>query len=108
MIRRLKVDVLDQLPPKKRQKIEIDLDSKLVNEIKVLLNKAPKFTANAEIDFDKVQQSENVIEKTLKKEEDSQLNCFNKAYLLTGEAKIKGIIEYIKILIESIFYLTQR
>ena len=37
MIRRLKNEVLSQLPPKKRQKIEIQTDTKIINQIKVIL-----------------------------------------------------------------------
>ena len=33
MIRRLKKDVLDQLPDKRRQMITVDIDSKSMNEI---------------------------------------------------------------------------
>jgi hypothetical protein len=36
MIRRLKSDVLDQLPPKIRKKISIDLEQKMTDEIKKL------------------------------------------------------------------------
>ena len=37
MIRRLKDDVLTQLPPKRRQKIELDVDIEVVRKIKKLL-----------------------------------------------------------------------
>ena len=35
MIRRLKKDVLDQLPPKRRQQIEVTVDQKLLKEIEI-------------------------------------------------------------------------
>lgn len=39
MIRRLKKDVLSELPSKRRQKVEINVDPKLASEIQKLLNK---------------------------------------------------------------------
>jgi len=39
MIRRLKKDVLSQLPPKNRQNVEIDCDKKVVKQIKAILGK---------------------------------------------------------------------
>ena len=38
MIRRLKKDVLDQLPDKRRQKVEISVDEKIVKELKKVLS----------------------------------------------------------------------
>ena len=42
MIRRLKKDVLNQLPPKKRQKIEISTDSKIIKRLKMMMEKSSK------------------------------------------------------------------
>ena len=42
MIRRLKKDVLKDLPPKKRQKIEVATDSKIKAEIRKILKKDSK------------------------------------------------------------------
>ena len=42
MIRRLKKDVLSQLPPKKRQKIEIATDSKVIKRLKIFMEKSSK------------------------------------------------------------------
>jgi len=39
MIRRLKKDVLHQLPPKKRQNVEIECDKKIIKQIKAILGK---------------------------------------------------------------------
>lgn len=41
MIRRLKKDVLSELPPKRRQKIEVQCDPKLVKEIQRILEEIP-------------------------------------------------------------------
>ena len=111
MIRRLKKDVLNQLPPKKRQKIEVQTDAKIIKEIKVMLHKKKeklekllgvdqeglKKMENLDIDMD-LNVSEN---NNNNKDEDDILACFNKAYCLTGEAKIKGICEYITYLIDN-------
>lgn len=40
MIRRLKKDVLTELPPKRRQKINIQTDPKISKEIKTILEKS--------------------------------------------------------------------
>jgi len=86
MIRRLKKDVLSELPPKKRQKISINTDEKIIKQIKLLLNKS-----NAVI-------TEDVEGANF----DSNNSTYSKAYTLTGEAKIEGIQEYINYLVESI------
>jgi SNF2 family DNA or RNA helicase len=39
MIRRLKKDVLSELPAKRRQKIQVATDEKLVGQIKKMMNK---------------------------------------------------------------------
>jgi SWI/SNF-related matrix-associated actin-dependent regulator 1 of chromatin subfamily A len=102
MIRRLKKDVLSELPPKKRQKVEIQTDTKVVNQIKVLLNKA----SSVDLECNEVMRRLGVKEDGegecgIDKEKDDSLNCFTKAYSLTGRAKLKGIVEYINYLIDS-------
>jgi SWI/SNF-related matrix-associated actin-dependent regulator of chromatin subfamily A-like protein 1 len=96
MIRRLKKDVLSELPPKKRQKVEIQTDSKILNQIRVLLNKSGK------VDF----ENENLMSRIInveeeEKKEDDALSCFTKAYALTGKAKIVGIVDYVSYLLEN-------
>lgn len=83
MIRRLKVDVLSELPPKKRQKVTINTDDAILKQIKVLLNKKAK--------------PPQIIQEEL----ESENSTFMKAYALTGDAKLKGIFEYISYLVES-------
>lgn len=99
MIRRLKKDVLSELPPKKRQKVEVQTDKKIVNQIRVLLNKVPK------LDSDNIFKSLGIEEEV---EKDDELSCFTKAYALSGKAKIQGIKEYISYLVDSIYYITSR
>ena len=73
MIRRLKKDVLNELPPKRRSKIEIEADKKILEQIKN--NEKEKNGINNE----------------------SVMNL----YSLSGLAKIKGVIEYISDLLEA-------
>jgi len=101
MIRRLKKDVLSELPQKRRQKVEIQTDNKIIRQISVLLAKTKKLD-----DFDLSTFKKNSIVEKEDEEEDNKegedsLNTFNKAYKLTGDAKLKGICEYLNDLIES-------
>ena len=74
MIRRLKKDVLSELPPKVREKIEIECNQDCLDEIEIYRS----------------------TPKEIRKE------CTTKdVYLLTGLAKIKGILSYITDLIEN-------
>jgi SWI/SNF-related matrix-associated actin-dependent regulator 1 of chromatin subfamily A len=103
MIRRLKKDVLSELPPKKRQKVEIQTDAKIVNQIKVLLNKASQIDLENEETMKRLIIKEDGDSDTSIDKNDS-LNCFTKSYSLSGKAKLKGIIEYINYLIDSKIY----
>ena len=108
MIRRLKKDVLSQLPPKKRQKVEIQTDKKIVNQIKVLLSKSKGKIENlisSEIEITIPEITENTKEQkeTKSQNENSEdiLSCFNKTFSLTGKAKIPGILDYVNYLIDN-------
>ena len=101
MIRRLKNDVLSQLPPKKRQKIEIQTDQKILNQIKKILQtkkeRLKKFLNSTD------NKTEKEEEKNISNEKSSEniLSTLNEAYTLTGKAKIKGITDYITYLINN-------
>ena len=71
MVRRLKRDVLNQLPPKRRQKIWIKTDEKIIEELKKT--------------------------RKLVKGRKGTLEC----YTLTSKAKINGVIEYISDIIDA-------
>ena len=71
MVRRLKRDVLNQLPPKRRQKIEISTDENLIKEI--------------------------AKKKSEVKGRKGTLEC----YTLTSKAKIEGVKEYISDIIDA-------
>ena len=118
MIRRLKKDVLSQLPPKKRQKIEISTDSKVIKQLKIVMEKSSqKFEKllGTQIELDKLginvddlktekeknEEESNKKEKETDKEEESILNRFSKAYLMTGQAKLPGIKDYVNYLVDN-------
>ena len=115
MIRRLKKDVLSQLPPKKRQKIEIATDSKVIKRLKIFMEKSSKKfeeLLGTQIELDKLGINAEDINISNKKEKDSDnkskdneeesiLNKFNKAYSMTGEAKLPGIRDYVNYLIDN-------
>ena len=71
MVRRLKSDVLNQLPPKRRQKIEIATNEKVIHELK--------------------RTRKNV------KGRKGTLEC----YTLTSKAKIEGVLAYISDIIDA-------
>ena len=94
MIRRLKKDVINQLPPKKRQKIEIETDPKIIKKIKSL-------NVKNEIIIKELYNFNNNLNNENLKEFRNENNMFNKIYMLTAEAKTKGVKEYIHYLIEN-------
>ena len=103
MIRRLKKDVMNQLAPKKRQKVEIQTDPKIIKQIaaisinsEALLKKLDEFNNNPySLKFNndnenlEVEGNENIV------------NLFNKIYMLSAEAKAQGVKDYIRYLIEN-------
>ena len=117
MIRRLKKDVLSQLPPKKRQKIEIATDSKILKKLKLVMEKSSKKfekLLGTQIELEKLginiddlktekekEEEKNNKEKEKDSEEESILNRFSKAYSMTGEAKLPGIIDYVNYLVDN-------
>ena len=120
MIRRLKKDVLSQLPPKKRQKIEIATDSKVIKKLKIFMEKSSKKfeeLLGTQIELDKLGIDLNELNPDKEKEknteknkenkdiseekEDTLLNKFNKAYSMTGEAKLPGIKDYVNYLVDN-------
>ena len=115
MIRRLKKDVLSQLPPKKRQKIEIATDSKILKKLKLVMEKSSKKfekLLGTQIELEKLginiddlktekEKEEEKNNKEKDSEEESILNRFSKAYSMTGEAKLPGIIDYVNYLVDN-------
>lgn len=86
MIRRLKCDVLTQLPPKLRQKIEIPVCHEHCTEIRKI--------------YSEIRESKSLFsEVTLTPTEVKSF--ISEAYVLTCKAKAKGVCEYIAYLIQN-------
>jgi SWI/SNF-related matrix-associated actin-dependent regulator 1 of chromatin subfamily A len=51
MIRRLKSEVLQELPAKRRQKVQVPIDRGMAVKISQMLNKVKRFEAKLEDDF---------------------------------------------------------
>ena len=104
MIRRLKKDVMSQLPPKKRQKVEIQTDPKVIKQIMAINLSSEKIIEK----FNELNNSSvnpNLVNFVNNEdpgdENDNLLNLFNKVYKLSAEAKAAGVKEYIHYLIEN-------
>ena len=107
MIRRLKKDVLAELPPKRRQKIQVQTNDKIVNQIKKILNNLNSGDLE-ERDPSRLVQTlitdhknfeDYLNEQRMEKQEND--NSFMQAYRLTGMSKIDGITDFMDTLIEN-------
>ena len=104
MIRRLKKDVISQLPPKKRQKIEIQTDSKIIKQIAAInLGSDELFKKLVELNNSSSVNINNFDDMNSNNEEgnDNILNLFSKVYMLSAEAKAQGVKEYIHYLLDN-------
>ena len=104
MIRRLKKEVMNQLPPKKRQKVEIQTDPKVIKQIQAINLSSEKIIEKIN-ELNNSQINPNLVNyiNQEKPEDDDEnlLNLFNKVYNLSAEAKISGVKEYIHYLIDN-------
>lgn len=109
MIRRLKSDVLDQLPPKIRKKILIDLEQKMADKIKKI-NTSEILSFFNDMDtlkyFSEYYQGSNIlntneIPTSGEKYINGQRLSIMEAYRLTGEAKVEGAKKYLETLIKT-------
>ena len=104
MIRRLKKEVMNQLPPKKRQKVEIQTDPKVIKQIQAINLSSEKIIEKIN-ELNNSQINPNLVNYVNpEKQEDineNLLNLFNKVYNLSAEAKISGVKEYIHYLIDN-------
>lgn len=117
---RLKSEVLDELPPKTRQKIAVKVDRAKSEEILALLSVASRLNSReAEEDGaakpfhdfgkifrcfkDKRVQTAKLNESKYRHllEHSTSLSLFQKAYKLTGTSKVPGVIEFCNQLAEQ-------
>lgn len=107
MIRRLKKDVLKELPQKRRQKIHIQTDPQIVRQIQAIFQETG--TKNWDQLLEAMMREKAASDggdsgPALCQEDgvkQSLLDIFTKLYILTGKAKIKGVLEYIDELLEN-------
>ena len=96
MIRRIKSEVLSQLPDKFRQKVEIPVTYEYTRKIKKLYfdvrKKKEYFKETHEVTGDEVDSAAKNLEKDL---------FFTQAFTLTCKAKLKGVVDYVSYLIQS-------
>lgn len=106
MIRRLKKEVLSELPPKRRQKVEVETDPVIVAKIKAMMNKTSVDYGNVVTDlvnqhYDANDDLDGQIDAMKKGFSGEALQIIQMCYSLTGQAKLKGLRQYIKDVIES-------
>ncbi|KAJ3683921.1 hypothetical protein LUZ60_014148 [Juncus effusus] len=92
MIRRLKKDVLTQLPMKRRQQVFLELQEKDMKQIRALfleLNSVKESMASC-----KSQEAMDSLQLTKK-------NLINKIYIHSAEAKIPAVLDYLGTVIEA-------
>lgn len=98
MIRRLKSDVMSQLPSKLRQKIEIPVNSEICRSIRRLyfeVKKKKEFFKDIAV----VDVGAQDLDMAVKKMETDMF--MSKGYMLTSKAKMRGVAEYVSYLIQS-------
>ncbi|XP_054805157.1 uncharacterized protein LOC129308148 [Prosopis cineraria] len=92
MIRRLKKDVLSQLPVKRRQQVFLDLDAKDMKQINALFRELE--VVKAKIKASKSKDEAEALKFT-------QKNLINKIYTESAEAKIPAVLDYMGTVIEA-------
>lgn len=107
MIRRLKADVLHELPAKRRQKIQIAVDDKIVKKIlKILSEMGEPKDDEDEHEFygingmPKPVSFDDALDEMQAQQQEAG-SSFGEAYRLTGEAKVAGTIEFLETLLEA-------
>eukprot|EP00826_Nyctotherus_ovalis_P056106 TRINITY_DN7516_c0_g1_i3.p1 TRINITY_DN7516_c0_g1~~TRINITY_DN7516_c0_g1_i3.p1 ORF type:complete len:461 (+),score=131.55 TRINITY_DN7516_c0_g1_i3:104-1486(+) len=102
MIRRLKSQVLQELPSKRRQKIQVETETRIVRSIKKILQKWTEKELKLALgkgldeDFNYEAEAEAIEEE----DRDIHKNIIL-AYKLTGISKSKGICDFLDILIDN-------
>lgn len=108
MIRRLKKDVLHELPEKRRQKIQIAVDDKIGNEVKRVLRQmfddvgiSKKEQGNEGVYQSLLTDYGETFQSYLSNQQPEKESNFMMAYKLTGESKVAGITDFMENLIEN-------
>ncbi|TXG71515.1 hypothetical protein EZV62_000094 [Acer yangbiense] len=91
MIRRLKKDVLSELPMKRRQQVFLDLAAKDMKQINALFR---------ELEVVKEKIKACTSEEEIQSLKFAQKNLINKIYTDSAEAKIPAVLDYLETIIE--------
>ena len=84
MIRRLKSEVLAELPSKQRQIITIETDKNVINEIKELLNST--------VSVKELRESDRLMDLFSKRDDESfESSSVMRCYMLSGIAKLNSV-----------------
>ncbi|TNV86910.1 hypothetical protein FGO68_gene11858 [Halteria grandinella] len=97
MIRRLKQEVLFELPAKRRQKIIVQVEDKYQRKIAKHLKSVKKWEQQIEEDF----QTLDTLESIVSRQDEDKSSLLLRAYTMTGTAKVKGVISFIETLIDN-------
>ena len=99
MIRRLKSEVMDQLPPKIRSRVYVPLEEKVAKKVrKVLTNVIDD--CGEEAPMDKIGRMLGARELPECREEEEDGSLWH-AYLQTGQAKLDGICEFLDMMLDN-------
>ena len=108
MIRRLKNEVLSDLPAKRRQKIVVTTDKRRANAVHDLISKnreqISRFLDRSNSNLDSLFERVEEVQRAEGEEPQPKVNildCFARAYRATGEAKYKGILDFIDTLLDG-------
>ncbi|VAH27589.1 unnamed protein product [Triticum turgidum subsp. durum] len=91
MIRRLKKDVLSELPVKRRQQVFLDLSEKEMKHIRALFR---------ELETVKIKMQSCDSQETIDSLKFNQKNIINKIYNDSADAKIPAVLDYLATVIE--------
>ena len=97
MIRRMKIDVMSELPSKHRQKIEIESDTSYHKQISLLVSKSTSIS----LQHQPISSISPFFASPLKVDITSPINCFAKAYYLSALSKQKSILDYVDYIISK-------
>ncbi|XBI99673.1 hypothetical protein VPH35_019717 [Triticum aestivum] len=92
MIRRLKKDVLSELPVKRRQQVFLDLSEKEMKHIRALFR---------ELETVKIKMQSCDSQETIDSLKFNQKNIINKIYNNSADAKIPAVLDYLATVIEA-------
>eukprot|EP00828_Plagiopyla_frontata_P046525 TRINITY_DN8293_c0_g1_i4.p2 TRINITY_DN8293_c0_g1~~TRINITY_DN8293_c0_g1_i4.p2 ORF type:complete len:186 (-),score=44.90 TRINITY_DN8293_c0_g1_i4:542-1099(-) len=104
MIRRIKSEVMKELPQIMRQKVIIKANAEELNQIKNLLNSVSTQDLDQLLESmtkQKFGEQEEITESAAAQNLVTVWKLFNRLYYLTAKSKIKGIKEYLKEILQN-------